>query len=345
MALKGDSDTANWLEPVVLYDAQLPISAGATVGTDNLDNHWVYFGTGRIWSPGDLSSTTTQRLFGMKDYYDPTIASPSQLVTADLLDVSDIKIVNFMRGTISAYDSVTSITSMTVSALQGTAGDGPYQSWELENFTTLETGISNTSNSLTATGSSIDFSFIPSTSADTISDDILTWTTDGNLVNPPAGVTTFDELETAIDDEIWDGWYINLAPINGVAGTDPATRSTTQSALIGGSLFTSVYQPSINPCESEGFSQLYGVYYKTGTAHPDRLAFGAQYDTNTNKFTETHIDLGRGFATAPSIHSGSGTGSDTVSVFTQLSTGSIERDEGGLIYSGRSGWLSWRCNQ
>jgi len=344
LALDGDKDTEDWHEPVVLYDAQLPISAGATVGTDNLKNHWVYFGTGRIWAEDDLSSTETQSLFGVKDSYDPSVGSPSQLITADLLNVTDIKIVNFMRGTISAFNADFS-TTMTVSALQGNAGDGPYQSWDLTNFTTLETGISNTSNSLAAVGSSANFFFRPSASADTIGDDILTWTTDGNLINPPVGITTFDDLETAIDDGIWEGWYINLAPIRGVAGTDPATRSTTQSALIGGSLFTSVYQPSINPCESEGFSQLYGVYYKTGTAHPDRLAFGVQYDTNTNEFTETHIDLGRGFATAPSIHSGSGTGSDTVSVFTQLSTGSIERDEGGLIYSGRSGWLSWRCNQ
>lgn len=345
LALDGDQDPANWKEPRVLYDAQLPISAAATVSIDDLNNHWVYFGSGRIWSQGDLSSTATQSLFGMKDYYDPATPPPSQLVTADLLNSTDIKIVNFMRGNVTAYDSTNFTTSMLVSTLQGTAGDGPFQSWSVENFRSLESGISNSSNTLDIVGSTKDFLFHPSTVGDTPADDILVWTTDGNLVNAPAGYQTFDQLEQGIDDEIWDGWYINLAPINGVSGTDPATRSTTQSALIGGSLFTSVYQPSIDPCESEGFSQLYGVYYKTGTAHPDRLAFAVQYDSSTDTFTENRIDLGLGFATAPSIHSGSGTGSDTVSVFTQLSTGSIERRVGGLVHSARSGWLSWRCNQ
>lgn len=345
LALRGKEDSADWREPRVLYDAQLPISAGPTVGTDDQRNHWVYFGTGRLLSLGDLSSTETQSLFGIKDYYDPDIDVSIPVTSLDLLDSTNIKIVSFMRGDVTAYDSADFITTMNVTALQGTAGDGPYQSWEIENFTSLESGISNTSNTLAAIGTSIDFLFEPSTVADTVSDDILVWTTDGNLVGAPAGYLTFDELEEGVDDEDWDGWFIDLAPINGVAGTDPATRATTQSALIGGSLFTSVYQPSVDPCESEGFSQLYGVYYKTGTAHPDRLAFGVQYDSDTNIFTETHIDLGRGFATAPSIHSGSGTGSDTVSVFTQLSTGSIERDEGGLVHSARSGWLSWRCNQ
>jgi type IV pilus assembly protein PilY1 len=345
-ALDGASDSSLWREPVALFDAGLPISAGPTVSIDDLGHRWVFFGTGRLWSQGDLASTESQALFGMKDSYDPAETSTygvgSQLDSLDLYNATNIHIINFMRGDVTDFDGTDDITTMRVTWLQGNVGAGPYQDWQVDNFTSGGSGISNTSNTLGAVNTLRDFMVEPPSVASVIGDDILTWTTGGELVNGPGTITTFSELEAAIDADSQAGWVVDLNPIQGTAGVDPATRATTQSSLVGGTLFTSVYQPSTDPCDAEGFSRLYGLYYKTGTAHPRRIVFGLQYDLVNNTFTETSVDLGRGFATAPSVHSGSGSGGNEVSVFTQLSTGSIERDTGELVDSVRSGWLSWR---
>ncbi|MDA8159984.1 MAG: hypothetical protein M0T76_04600 [Desulfobacteraceae bacterium] len=53
-------------------------------------------------------------------------------------------------------------------------------------------------------------------------------------------------------------------------------------------------------------------------------------------------DLGIGYATSPALHTGSGEGSNKVSVFTQLSTGTIVRSEAGTVDSVRSGKRAWR---
>ena len=54
------------------------------------------------------------------------------------------------------------------------------------------------------------------------------------------------------------------------------------------------------------------------------------------------IDLGIGLATSPAIHSGTGEGNYEVSVFTQLSTGTIIRSEASTKEKVRSGKQAWK---
>lgn len=163
-------------------------------------------------------------------------------------------------------------------------------------------------------------------------------------------LTTFDQIEDymdGIDDPIPNGpmgWKLDLPPIVGIAGTAPATRNTTRSALLGGVLFSSVFQPSEDPCVGEGQSRLYGLYYKTGTAYPGPTVFGTTPEVDGGKLkyrSLKFVDLGGGVATAPAIHSGSGTGGKEVSVFTQLSTGDIVREQVETIQAVRTGKTSW----
>jgi type IV pilus assembly protein PilY1 len=185
--------------------------------------------------------------------------------------------------------------------------------------------------------------------------------TDGSLGTPlstlfgdpfgtQASLTTFDEIEDYMDekdDTVHNGpmgWTLDLPPIEGVQGIDPATRNVTRSALLGGVLFSSVFQPSLDSCAGEGLSRLYGLYYKTGTAYPGPAIFGTETETSgsTLKYrSRKFVDLGIGFATAPAIHSGSGTGAAGVSVFTQLSTGDILRKQVETVDSVRTGKTSW----
>ncbi len=162
--------------------------------------------------------------------------------------------------------------------------------------------------------------------------------TDGDLTGVGA-YATVDALEDAIALS-YDGWHRDLPPIQGVAGTAPATRVVNPSALAGGVLFTTAYQPGVDACTGEGFSRLYGLYYKTGTAYPSPAVLGTETIDDV-EYSKSFIELGHGFATTPSLHSGSGTGDKAVSVFTQLSTGAIVRTEASTVSGVRSGMESW----
>jgi hypothetical protein len=90
---------------------------------------------------------------------------------------------------------------------------------------------------------------------------------------------------------------------------------------------------------------LFGLYYKTGTAAPSKNVFGTSVEQvggtlkyRANKF----LDLGQGVGTTPALHSGRGSGSDTIKVFTQLSTGEIVELEAETINKIRSGRTSWQ---
>ncbi len=161
---------------------------------------------------------------------------------------------------------------------------------------------------------------------------------DGTLTVAVGGQSTLTDLENEIETNK-KGWYLDLPPITGVAGTDPATRVLNASALAGGILFTTAYQPGIDPCTGEGYSRLYGLYYRTGTAHSGLSVFGT--DIDTVEYEVPFINLGHGFATTPALHSGSETGDNEVTVFTQLSTGTIIQSKAktGNIRSGIESWL------
>lgn len=178
----------------------------------------------------------------------------------------------------------------------------------------------------------------------TVYDDLIDATNievykDFSVIGAPTPIVTFQSLVSEVDKNK-DGWFIDLPPISGTAGVAPATRTISQPALFGGILFTSVYQPSTDPCSGEGFSRLYGLYYKTGTAYPG--VFKSLVNLAADEAAPAFVELGRGFSTSPSIHSGTDTGSDKVNIFTQLSTGEIFRQEAGTEENIRSGKTSWR---
>jgi len=164
--------------------------------------------------------------------------------------------------------------------------------------------------------------------------------TSGNLTGVGT-ITTINALETAVSAATAGGWYRNMPPIQGTAGVAPSTRVINSSALAGGVLFTTAYQPGVAACAGEGFSRLYGLYYKTGTAYLNPTVFGTEWINGVER-AKAFIELGYGFAASPSLHIGSGSGDDAVSVFTQLSTGAIIRTEANTVFGVRSGMDSWR---
>ncbi len=138
-----------------------------------------------------------------------------------------------------------------------------------------------------------------------------------------------------------DGWYH--------AFHDPRERNLGASALLGGLLTFTTYQPYNDKCEAEGQSYLYGIHFQTGTAWTETV-FGT-FDKNltndggSSKNTtvvKNKMSLGRGLSTTPSMHVGSD-GDNAAKAFIQTSTGEIiEVEQKNLpIKGGRSGRQNW----
>ncbi|MBF0140592.1 MAG: hypothetical protein HQL74_09975 [Magnetococcales bacterium] len=163
-------------------------------------------------------------------------------------------------------------------------------------------------------------------------------------------LTTLSGLESYIQSGDADGngvtdylgWYRTL----GYDGSNPSERVVTQMPLIGGTLVATSYTPNADLCQIEGTSNLYGLYYKTGTTHSSAILSSAtlQGATSTTKtLSLTSTSLGRGLATSPDVHIGTGKSAGDVTVVVQQSTGAIGQADAKLVTkTERSGEISWR---
>jgi type IV pilus assembly protein PilY1 len=154
-------------------------------------------------------------------------------------------------------------------------------------------------------------------------------------------ITYFDDLVDYIvgagcaagDPTGTDGWYFQF----------PAARERNlgQSTLLGGLLTFSTYQPFDDVCLSEGLSDVYGIFYQTGTAWHESV-FGTVGVLDDGTITPM-IDLGPGLTRVPNLHVGMQAGS---TAFFQASTGAIIKIEHALhpIKNHKTGRVSWMEN-
>jgi hypothetical protein len=111
-----------------------------------------------------------------------------------------------------------------------------------------------------------------------------------------------------------DGWFKLFHPHGN------RERNVGQATLLGGLVTFTTYQPFNDVCTAEGNAYLYGVYYRTGTAWHENI-FGPNGVNSGNVVDRLY--LGRGLATTPNLHVGSGDGSGGPKAFVQTSTGEI----------------------
>jgi type IV pilus assembly protein PilY1 len=142
-----------------------------------------------------------------------------------------------------------------------------------------------------------------------------------------------------------DGWSIffqNLGEAVDFAGdalSHDGERVISTPLVLGGIVTWTTYIPGIEVCEFEGDSNLYAVYYKTGTSFK-KYVFKEQKDQAAPDPNVARVKhLGKGM---PSSVSAQITESGTVKGFAQQSTGSIaeiEQDPAFRLNSGRTGWI------
>ena len=159
--------------------------------------------------------------------------------------------------------------------------------------------------------------------------------TDGSTSCLPdnGDVDTFPALKQYITDSSdVDGWKREL--------TGEGERVIGQPSLLGGLVTFTSYLPDADVCQAEGNSNLYALYYLTGTAWTENV-FGDQ-DPN-NPYVGFMKSLGKGMSITPNLHLGQEKGTK---VFVQSSTGEIlEVNQPNLpIKNFRSGSGSWHTH-
>jgi len=158
---------------------------------------------------------------------------------------------------------------------------------------------------------------------------------------------TYEELqectrgENACGGIVHQGWKRDYES----DGTNPAQRSVTSSAVLGGVIFNTAFTPSTSQCGLEGSSILLGLGFDTGSSVGAFGAVPCPTCPNSADFLPPSVDLGFGLASSPSIHIGKPGQEEVpgkVTVVIQKSTGEISTEEAQTASGINSGEVSWR---
>ena len=158
-----------------------------------------------------------------------------------------------------------------------------------------------------------------------------------------AGVATWSSLINASSS--CDGWVMNFANLgeavdfSGNALTHNGERMLSKPLVLGGLVTFATYIPGIDACAAEGQSNVYAVYYKTGTAYSDYVFKDQKEQAISSDEVARVAELGVGL---PSSMSAQITASGTAKGFVQQSTGSILEIENITPISLKSGVTGWK---
>ncbi|MBF0201170.1 MAG: hypothetical protein HQK66_07635, partial [Desulfamplus sp.] len=274
-----------------------PISAKPNISIDDKGKLWVYFGTGRYYIKTDETISTQQTFYGIVESFD----DHATLGTKGYMDIyyPEDKNQNCIRD-----EGEAAFTSIP------------------DKFTWKQ--VVNPKSLSEPSTALIDVSEAVIKSDKTISDvkygstEITKWTSED-----PKG------LIEIIDDYIalGGGWFMDFRLPTSPTKNSAKERSISQPNVFGEMVLFTTYIPSGDMCTIEGKSNLYALYYKTGTPYYEDVLFDANgeplsiVETGDIKKMVKRIDLGDGLASTPSIHSGGPGGDD--GTFIQTSIGNI----------------------
>jgi type IV pilus assembly protein PilY1 len=161
-----------------------------------------------------------------------------------------------------------------------------------------------------------------------------------------SGISSWPSLLTA--SYACDGWsmyFKNLAESTDFTGTalsHAGERSVSKPLVLGGMVMFATYIPGVDECSYEGESNVYALYYKTGTGYK-KYVFKEQKDSGTTTQDVARVKkLGAGM---PSSVSAQVTKSGSTKGFAQQSTGSILGIESLTPISQKSGIIGWRSEE
>ncbi len=151
----------------------------------------------------------------------------------------------------------------------------------------------------------------------------------------PFGRFSFSDFENLIASR--GGWFIRL---------DESERCITRPAVIGGAAVFTTLNPlrnsnnECNPCESGqagGSGRVFGLYVKTGTAHPISI-LNIKTDLGGGRFLIEREKEVSGLPSEPSLH----IGKQRSSIFVQTTEGVIERYDINIPSPVKKGTVIWK---
>lgn len=311
------SAPGDWtIKPLIDLTAEKqPITAAPSVGTDG-HNFWVFFGTGRFYDADDKTDDTQHSYYGIKE--PALIAQNASGQTTRFFTWDEVE---------SRLARPSFTTNFNYPGNKGLVDVTDIQ-------VALSPKIHNAALSCNGGGTAC----IPG-SIDPNLKDLEDFIGGTGLDNYATGVKTGP---SPADDPCTlngcaDGWVRDF--------TDERERNVGQATLLGGLVTFTTYQPFNDVCQAEGNAFLYADYYRTGTAWHKNI-FGLPEGMNGDNVSDK-LNLGRGLATTPNLHVGSGQGVDDDSgpkAFVQTSTGEIlEIEQENLpIKNYRTGRSKWK---
>jgi type IV pilus assembly protein PilY1 len=156
-------------------------------------------------------------------------------------------------------------------------------------------------------------------------------------------IETWPQLLTATSG--CDGWVMYFGNLGenidftGESLTHSGERMLTKPLVIGGLVMWATYIPGIDECSYEGESNIYSVYYETGTSYKNYVFKAQQSQADPSPTVARVKKFGKGM---PSSLSAQITSSGTAKGFVQKSTGSILEIEGITPFSLKSAPTGWK---
>jgi type IV pilus assembly protein PilY1 len=145
-----------------------------------------------------------------------------------------------------------------------------------------------------------------------------------NQVNGVAGTTTYPALISLVQGK--DGWVTNLPTLG--------ERSIVAPTIIAGAVLFPTFIPTNDICVAAGDSNLYALFYKTGSAYPEPII-----GVDAAGRSQRSMSLGQGLASSIAIQIGAApTG---VAGFYQTSGANIGRISPNAPLSAWSEFVSW----
>jgi type IV pilus assembly protein PilY1 len=147
-----------------------------------------------------------------------------------------------------------------------------------------------------------------------------------------------------------DGWFTTLLAPPLPPGTPQGERSISPPTLFGGTVFFPTFIPSTDVCIAAGTSNLYALFYLTGTAYTSPMIGSSASGANLNSNRSMSLGFGLSSATAiQTVSQGSGTpGAGGASgcagrtqLYNQSSTGATGSNCASTALKNWSRYVSW----
>jgi type IV pilus assembly protein PilY1 len=274
-----NSDPASWyVSKMAEGDStvRLPIPyAPFTISLDELDNVWIYIGTGRYLTAGDKSTSVQNIVLGLKDPF---------------YNLRGTRIGGGVEAPVCYHNYEQPSSACTI---------GPSSIFLANPYAVGMDG--------TVSGPGIDGS--------TSFTDFI-----NNVVN-----------EKVDGVEKYQGWARLLM------AESPSERVINKPTVIGGLALFPTFRPNPDKCAYNGYSRLYALYYKSGTAYKEAIFKQSKNDPDIDFVTE----LGYGLSSSIAVHVGREEGG-AITLYGQQSTGVITEILVQPAISVRSGLQYWR---